>query len=86
MKVDGALLKEARERVFMSPEELAEALSLNLGVVVGLEAAARTEVKENLAGEIAQILFVARSDLTDYPNPPRPVEVDRRPEDLGYDL
>ncbi len=74
MKVDGAILKEARERVFMSQEELAEALSMNPGVVIGLEREPRTEVRENLVRDLAEVLFVARADLTIHPEPPRPVE------------
>lgn len=74
MKVDGAILKEARERVFMSQEELAEALSMNPGVVIGLEREPRTEVRENLVRDLAEVLFVARADLTSDPEPPRPVE------------
>ncbi|BBL78351.1 hypothetical protein RxyAA322_02050 [Rubrobacter xylanophilus] len=85
-KVDGALLKAARERVFMSREELAEALALNVGVVVGLEASERTEVRENLVEELAQILFVSRAELTSHPDPPEPVRVDLRPEDLPYEV
>ncbi len=85
-KVDGALLKAARERVFMSREELAEALALNIGVVVGLEASERTEVRENLVEDLTQILFVSRSELTSHPDPPEPVRVDLRPEDLPYEV
>ncbi len=74
MKIDGALLREARERVFMSQEELAEVLSLNPGVVIGLETADRTEVRDNLGKDLAQILFVARADLTAHPDAPKAVE------------
>jgi ribosome-binding protein aMBF1 (putative translation factor) len=74
MKVDGANLAAARERVFMSQEELAEALSLNPVVVIRLEAAERTEVRENLGEDLAQILFVGRAELSSYPDPPKPVE------------
>jgi ribosome-binding protein aMBF1 (putative translation factor) len=74
MKVDGTNLAAARERVFMSQEELAEALSLNPVVVIRLEAAERTEVRENLGEDLAQILFVGRSELSSYPDPPKPVE------------
>lgn len=70
MKVDGAMLAGARERVFMSQEELAEAISMNPVVVVRLEEAERTEVRENLGEELMQILFVGRSELTSYPDPP----------------
>jgi hypothetical protein len=66
MKVDGTNLAAARERVFMSQEELA--------VVMRLEAAERTEVRENLGEDLAQILFVGRSELSSYPDPPKPVE------------
>jgi ribosome-binding protein aMBF1 (putative translation factor) len=79
MKVDGTNLAAARERVFMSQEELAEALSLNPVVVIRLEAAERTEVRENLGQDLAQILFVGRSELSSYPDPPKPVP---EPEDL----
>jgi hypothetical protein len=48
MKVDGANLAAARERVFMSQEELAEALGMNPFVVIGLETSERTEVRDNL--------------------------------------
>jgi ribosome-binding protein aMBF1 (putative translation factor) len=80
MKVDGAILKEARERVFMSQEELAEALSMNPGVVIGLEREPRTEVRENLVRDLAEILFVARADLTRHPEPPSPVTTDEGEE------
>lgn len=80
MKVDGAILKEARERVFMSQEELAEALSMNPGVVIGLEREARTEVRENLVRDLAEVLFVARTDLTSHPEPPPPVTTEEGEE------
>jgi len=76
VKVDGTILKEARERVFMSQEELAEALSMNPGVVIGLEREPRTEVRENLVRDLAEVLFVARADLTSHPEPPPPVTAD----------
>jgi len=76
VKVDGAILKEARERVFMSQEELAEALSMNPGVVIGLEREPRTEVRENLVKDLAEMLFVARAALTSDPEPPPPVTAD----------
>ncbi len=77
MKVDGARLAAARERVFMSQEELAEAISMNPAVVVRLEEAERTEIRENLGEDLAQILFVGRSELTSYPAPPStPGEID----------
>lgn len=70
MKVDGVNLVAARRRVFMSQEELAEALGLNPVVVIKLEAAERTEVRENLGEELMQTLFVGRSGLTSYPEAP----------------
>ncbi len=76
MKVDGAMLKEARERVFMSQEELAEALLVNPGVVIGLEREPRTEVRENLVKDLAEMLFVARAALTSDPEPPQPVQAE----------
>jgi ribosome-binding protein aMBF1 (putative translation factor) len=79
MKVDGANLAAARERVFMSQEELAEALGMNPFVVIGLETSERTEVRDNLGEELAQILFVGRAELTSYPDPPEPVD-SRRPD------
>lgn len=72
MKVDGAMLAGARERVFMSQEELAEAISMNPVVVVRLEETERTEVRENLGEELMLALFVGRSELTSYPEPPSP--------------
>jgi DNA-binding XRE family transcriptional regulator len=72
VKVDGALLAGARERVFMSQEELAEAISMNPIVVVRLEEAERTEIRENLGEELMLALFVGRSELTSYPDPPDP--------------
>ena len=56
MKVDGANLAAARERVFMSQEELAEALSMNPYVVIGLETSARTEVRDNLGRRLDAVL------------------------------
>lgn len=77
MKVDGTRLTAARERVFMSQEELAEAISMNPAVVVRLEEAERTEVRENFGEDLAQILFVGRSELTSYPEPPsHPEEIE----------
>jgi hypothetical protein len=73
MKVDGANLAAARERVFMSQEELAEALSMNPFVIIGLE------TSENLGKDLAEILFVGRAELTSYPDPPKPVD-SRRPD------
>lgn len=70
MKVDGARLSVARERVFMSQEELAEAISMNPVVVVRLEESERTEIRDNLGEELMQVLFVGRSELTSYPDPP----------------
>jgi ribosome-binding protein aMBF1 (putative translation factor) len=84
MKVDGANLAAARDRVFMSQEELAEALGMNPFVIIGLETSERTEVRENLGKDLAEILFVGRAELTSYPDPPKPVD-NRRPdlEDTG---
>ena len=84
MKVDGANLAAARERVFMSQEELAEALGMNPYVVIGLETSERTEVRDNLGKDLAEILFVSRMELTSYPNPPKPIDK-KRPdiEDLA---
>jgi ribosome-binding protein aMBF1 (putative translation factor) len=84
MKVDGANLAAARERVFMSQEELAEALGMNPYVIIGLETSERTEVRDNLGKDLAEILFVSRAELTSFPDPPKPVDK-RRPdlEDLA---
>ena len=73
MKVDGAKLAAARERVFMSQEELAESIGMNPAVVIRLETAGRTEIRENLGEDLMQILFVGRSELTSYPDPPEPI-------------
>ena len=70
VKVDGAKLAAARERVFMSQEELAESIGMNPAVVIRLESANRTEIRENLGEDLMQILFVGRSELTSYPDPP----------------
>jgi ribosome-binding protein aMBF1 (putative translation factor) len=70
VKVDGAKLAAARERVFMSQEELAESIGMNPAVVIRLETAHRTEIRENLGEDLMQILFVGRSELTSYPDPP----------------
>jgi ribosome-binding protein aMBF1 (putative translation factor) len=78
MKVDGVNLAAARERVFMSQEELAEALSMNPYVIIGLETSERTEVRENFGKDLAEALFVSRAELTSYPDPPNPVDK-RRP-------
>jgi ribosome-binding protein aMBF1 (putative translation factor) len=72
VKVDGAKLAAARERVFMSQEELAESIGMNPAVVIRLETASRTEIRENLGEDLMQILFVGRSELTSYPDPPEP--------------
>lgn len=80
MKVDGALLTEARERVFMSQEELAETLGMNPFVIIGLEAAERTSIRDNFGKDLAEVLFVARSELTSHPEPPAPVTVERSDE------
>jgi hypothetical protein len=37
-----------------------------------LETADRTEIRENLGEDLMQILFVGRSELTSYPDPPEP--------------
>jgi ribosome-binding protein aMBF1 (putative translation factor) len=82
MKVDGAKLAAARERVFMSQEELAESIGMNPAVVIRLETASRTEIRENLGEDLMQILFVGRSELTSYPDPPEPIlEVPTDPAD-----
>src|ERR687895_45577 len=65
MKVDGANLAAARERVFMSQEELAEALGMNPYVIIGLETSERTEVRDNLGKDLAEILFVSREELSE---------------------
>jgi ribosome-binding protein aMBF1 (putative translation factor) len=84
VKVDGANLAAARERVFMSQEELAEALSMNPFVIIGLETSERTEVRDNLGKDLAEILFVGRAELTSYPDPPKPVDKSRPDlEDTG---
>jgi ribosome-binding protein aMBF1 (putative translation factor) len=72
VKVDGAKLAAARERVFMSQDELAESIGMNPAVVIRLETADRTEIRENLGEDLMQILFVGRSELTSYPEPPEP--------------
>jgi ribosome-binding protein aMBF1 (putative translation factor) len=72
VKVDGAKLAAARERVFMSQEELAESIGMNPVVVTRLETADRTEIRENLGEDLMQILFVGRSELSSYPDPPEP--------------
>jgi predicted transcriptional regulator len=72
VKVDGAKLAAARERVFMSQDELAESIGMNPVVVIRLETAGRTEIRENLGEDLMQILFVGRSELTSYPDPPEP--------------
>lgn len=77
MKIDGANLISARERVFMSQEELAEALGMNPFVIVGLETSERTEVRDNLGRDLAEILFVGSSELTSHPDPPQPVDTSR---------
>ena len=77
MKVDGANLAAARERVFMSQEELAEALGMNPYVIIGLETSERTEIRDNLGKDLAEILYVGRAELTSYPDPPQPVEESR---------
>ena len=48
MKVDGAKLAAARERVFNSQDELAESISMNPVIVMRLETADRTEIRDNL--------------------------------------
>lgn len=55
----------------MSQEELAEAIGMNPHVIIGLETSDRTEVRENLGGDLAEILFVGGFELTSYPDPPR---------------
>jgi ribosome-binding protein aMBF1 (putative translation factor) len=77
MKVDGASLAAARERVFMSQEELAEALGMNPYVIIGLETSERTEVRDNLGKDLAEILYVGRAELTSFPDPPKPVDTSR---------
>jgi len=77
MKVDGANLTAARERVFMSQEELAEALGMNPYVIIGLETAERTEVRDNFGKDLAEVLFVSRAELTSFPEPPQPVDESR---------
>jgi ribosome-binding protein aMBF1 (putative translation factor) len=77
MKVDGANLAAARERVFMSQEELAEALSMNPYVIIGLETSERTEVRDNLGKDLAEILFVCPAELTSFPDSPEPVDTSR---------
>jgi hypothetical protein len=53
-------------------------------VVIGLETSERTEVRDNLGKDLAEILFVSRAELTSYPKPPKPVDK-KRPdiEDLA---
>lgn len=82
MKIDGVRLAAARERVFMSQEELAEAISMNPAVVVRMEEAERTEVRENFGEDLRQILFVGRSELTSYPEPPEPTDTDEQIDEI----
>lgn len=70
MKVDGARLSAARERIAMSQEELAEVIGMNPVVVVRMEEEERTEIRDNLGEELMLALFVGRSELTSYPDPP----------------
>jgi ribosome-binding protein aMBF1 (putative translation factor) len=76
VKVDGTKLAAARERVFMSQDELAESIGMNPVVVMRLETADRTEIRDNLGQDLMQILFVGRSELTSYPDPPEPPSED----------
>jgi hypothetical protein len=46
VKVDGAKLAAARERVFNSQDELAESISMNPVIVMRLETADRTEIRD----------------------------------------
>ena len=85
MKVDGAMLTEARERVFMSQEELSEALGMNPFVIIGLEAAERTDIRDNFGKDLAEVLFVARSELTSHPEAPAPVKAERPDENEERD-
>lgn len=61
----------------MSQEELAEALSMNPYVIIGLETSERTEVRDNFGKDLAEVLFVSRPELTSYPDPPKPVDKSR---------
>ncbi len=61
----------------MSQEELAETLSMNPYVIIGLETSERTEVRDNFGKDLAEVLFVSRSELTSYPDPPKPVDKSR---------
>jgi hypothetical protein len=70
----GAFLGTTRQPALLwgSATFLPWGIGMNPAVVIRLETADRTEIRENLGEDLMQILFVGRSELTSYPDPPEP--------------
>ncbi|ABG03894.1 transcriptional regulator, XRE family [Rubrobacter xylanophilus DSM 9941] len=77
--VDGARLRELRERAGLSQEELSEIVGYSRTWVAELERQSRTYVLEILVQKLVAALGVGISDLSAYPEPPAPPA---EPEDL----
>ncbi|BBL78350.1 hypothetical protein RxyAA322_02040 [Rubrobacter xylanophilus] len=77
--VDGARLRELRERAGFSPEELSGMVGRGPTWITELERQSRTYVLEILVHKLVGALGVGISDLSAYPDPPAPPA---EPEDL----
>lgn len=77
--VDGARLRELRERAGLSQEKLSEIVGYSPTWVAELERQSRTYVLEILVQKLVGALGVGISDLSAFPDPPAPPA---EPEDL----
>jgi transcriptional regulator with XRE-family HTH domain len=68
--LDGARLRELREKADLSPEELSEAVGQRKNWVRELEQQSRVHVLELFMHRLAGVLGVGIPDLTSFPEPP----------------
>ena len=70
--LDGARLRELREQVGLSPEELSKAVGQRKNWVRELEQQSRVHVLELFMQRLVEALGVSISDMTAFPEPPAP--------------
>ncbi len=68
--LDGARLRELREKAGLSPEELSEAVGQRKNWVRELEQQSRVHVLELFMQRLVEALGVGISDMTAFPEPP----------------
>jgi transcriptional regulator with XRE-family HTH domain len=68
--LDGARLRELREKAGLSPEELSEAVGQRKNWVRELEQQSRVHVLELFMQRLVEVLGVSIPDMTAFPEPP----------------